>query len=78
MTSISCENMRAASRSSKRSRTTARAMTMPAAPPNAWMTRAAANTSIEGATAQSSAPTAKTTQPVKSGIRRPKRSAMGP
>ena len=52
VTRMRSEKNRAASRSSKRSRTTARAITMPAHPPSAWAKRQATRASMERAEAQ--------------------------
>ena len=52
VTSMRSEKKRADSRSSKRSRTTARAITMPAHPPRAWANRQPTRASMERAEAQ--------------------------
>ncbi|MOA30626.1 hypothetical protein D3C78_1517300 [compost metagenome] len=78
ITSISCENARAAPIGSHRSRTTARDTTIPAQPPSAWTKRAAISHSRFGAKAQATEARVKMTTPSSSGMRRPSRSASGP
>ncbi len=56
MTSISTDSMRTESRSSKRSRTTARGITSGAQPPSAWTKRKPTSVPTFGATAQPSEP----------------------
>ena len=54
VTSSSSEKTRAAAAPDRRSRTTARAITIPAAPAKPWTRRSATSTEIEGATAHAS------------------------
>ena len=71
ITSMRSEKTRADSRSSKRSRTTARAMTMPAQPPMDWRKRHAMSPSMERARAQAAPASTKRVTPKQRGRLRP-------
>ncbi len=77
-TSMRVEKKRAISTPSYRSRTTARAMTMPAAPARPWSSRNPMRSSAVGAKAQTAVARTYTTMPASSGRRRPHLSLMGP
>ena len=74
----SVANMRAAVAPSNRSRTTARAITIPAAPASPWRNRTTINAQIDGASAHSTDVALKATKPISSGRRRPRASLVGP
>lgn len=76
--SIRVEKNRAISTPSYRSRTTARAMTMPAAPARPWSSRKPMSSWTEGAIAQIAVAPTYTIMPISSGLRRPQRSLIGP
>ena len=78
VTSISVEKNRAAVAPSKRSRTMARAMTIPAAPPNPWMNRNPSSRYTVDTALQASEDRTKRPRPTNKGLRRPLRSLMGP
>jgi hypothetical protein len=71
MTNVMIESTRAMSGPLNRSRTTARAITGPAAPPSACRKRSAINTSMRGASAQPSDESTYSATPHISGLRRP-------
>ncbi len=71
ITSISCENTLALVIGSQRSRTTARATTMPAQPPSACTKRTPISQSIDGAKALASDARVNRVTPTSSGPRRP-------
>src|SRR3954451_4041032 len=78
MTRNSRESMVAAARPSKRSRTTAMAITDPAAVPTPCSSRNAPSTAMLGATSTSSEASTCSAVPAMSGRRRPNRSESGP
>ena len=78
ITSTSRDIMMAAAWPSLRSRTTARAITMPAEAPNAAVARKIASNVRLGASAQPMVLTVNTRKPTISGMRRPKRSDRVP
>ncbi len=78
VTIISRANIRAAIAPSKRSRTTARAITTPTPPARPWTTRRAISVPIDGASAHAAEATVYPTRPASSGRRRPSESLTGP
>ncbi len=75
---MSVEKKRAMATPSYMSRTTARAITMPAAPASPCTSRKATSVPTVGASAHSAVATTLTTSPASSGRRRPHRSLIGP
>jgi hypothetical protein len=78
LTTISAENSRAAASPVAVSRTTARLITMPAAPASPCRKRSGTRTTTDGASAHRTEATTYSAIPTSSGSRRPNRSLSGP